>query len=76
MITPHQRTVLSYIRNFQQKRRYSPSLAELCDAFGVRSRNSMAKVIATLRYEKLIELNIRGRILFPYGTIVPEATEE
>ena len=34
-LTAHQRTVLSYIREFQEKRGYSPSLADLAIAFGV-----------------------------------------
>ncbi|HRH92993.1 MAG TPA: transcriptional repressor LexA [Candidatus Peribacteria bacterium] len=61
-LTPHQRTVLNYITEFQSKRGYSPSLADLAIAFGVRSKNSIAKVINTLAAERHIEKDPRGRI--------------
>jgi len=61
-LTPHQRTVLNYITEFQNKRGYSPSLADLAVAFGVRSKNSIAKVINTLVLEKQIEKDPKGRI--------------
>ena len=62
LLTPHQRTVLSYIREFQLKRGYSPSLADLALAFGVRSKNAVAKVIAILVREGHIEKDPKGRI--------------
>jgi repressor LexA len=61
-LTPHQRTVLNYITEFQNKRGYSPSLADLAVAFGVRSKNSVAKVVNTLVHEKQIEKDPKGRI--------------
>jgi repressor LexA len=61
-LTPHQRTVLSYIREFQQKRGYSPSLADLAVAFGVRSKNAIAKVVNVLTREKHLEKDPKGRI--------------
>jgi repressor LexA len=61
-LTPHQRTVLNYITEFQNKRGYSPSLADLAVAFGVRSKNSIAKVVNTLVAEKQIEKDPKGRI--------------
>ncbi len=61
-LTPHQRTVLNYIGEFQAKRGYSPSLADLAVAFGVRSKNSIAKVVNTLVSEKQIEKDPKGRI--------------
>ena len=61
-LTPHQRTVLNYIAEFQGKRGYSPSLADLAIAFGVRSKNSIAKVVNTLTAAKHIEKDPRGRI--------------
>jgi len=61
-LTPHQRTVLTYITEFQSKRGYSPSLADLAIAFGVRSKNSVAKVVNTLVAEKQIEKDPKGRI--------------
>lgn len=61
-ITAHQRTVLNYITEFQSKRGYSPSLADLAVAFGVRSKNSIAKVVNTLVNEKQIEKDPKGRI--------------
>ncbi len=61
-ITPHQRTVLNYITEFQGKRGYSPSLADLAIAFGVSSKNSIAKVVNTLVNEKHIEKDPKGRI--------------
>ncbi|MDD4319472.1 MAG: transcriptional repressor LexA [Candidatus Peribacteraceae bacterium] len=61
-LTPHQRTVLSYIREFQLKRGYSPSLADLAVAFGVRSKNAIAKVVNVLTKAKHLEKDPKGRI--------------
>jgi SOS regulatory protein LexA len=61
-LTPHQRTVLSYIREFQTKRGYSPSLADLAIAFGVRSKNAVAKVVNVLTKAKHLEKDPKGRI--------------
>ncbi len=61
-LTPHQRTVLSYIREFQHKRGYSPSLADLALAFGVRSKNAVAKVVNALFKAGHIEKDPKGRI--------------
>lgn len=61
-LTPHQRTVLNYIREFQMKRGYSPSLADLALAFGVRSKNAIAKVVNVLVREKHLEKDPKGRI--------------
>lgn len=61
-LTPHQRTVLNYIVEFQNKRGYSPSLADLAVAFGVRSKNAVAKVVNSLVRERQIEKDPRGRI--------------
>lgn len=61
-LTPHQRTVLSYIREFQAKRSYSPSLADLAIAFGVRSKNAVAKVVNALMRGGHIEKDPKGRI--------------
>ena len=70
-LTPHQRTVLNYITEFQNKRGYSPSLADLAVAFGVRSKNSIAKVVNTLVTQKHIEKDPKGRI-----KIISQAKEE
>lgn len=61
-LTPHQRTVLNYITEFQSKRGYSPSLADLAVAFGVRSKNSIAKVVNTLVNARHLEKDPKGRI--------------
>ncbi|MEQ1849344.1 MAG: transcriptional repressor LexA [Candidatus Peribacteraceae bacterium] len=61
-LTAHQRTVLNYITEFQGKRGYSPSLADLAVAFGVRSKNSIAKVINTLVLARHLEKDPKGRI--------------
>jgi len=61
-LTPHQRTVLNYIREFQNKRGYSPSLSDLALAFGVRSKNAVAKVVNALVREGQIEKDPKGRI--------------
>lgn len=61
-LTPHQRTVLNYITEFQSKRGYSPSLADLAIAFGVSSKNSIAKVINALVLEGQLEKDPKGRI--------------
>jgi repressor LexA len=61
-LTPHQRTVLNYIGEFQSKRGYSPSLSDLAVAFGVRSKNAVAKVVNTLVKNNLIEKDPKGRI--------------
>ncbi len=61
-LTPHQRTVLNFIRDFQAKRGYTPSLADLAIAFGVRSKNAVAKVVNALSRAKQIEKDPKGRI--------------
>ena len=61
-LTPHQRTVLTYIDEFQHKRGYSPSLADLAIAFGVRSKNAVAKVVNALSREGHLEKDPKGRI--------------
>lgn len=61
-LTPHQRTVLSFIREFQSKRGYSPSLQDLAIAFGVRSKNAVAKVVNVLTRQGQLEKDPKGRI--------------
>jgi len=61
-LTPHQRTVLTYIGEFQHKRGYSPSLSDLALAFGVRSKNAVAKVVNVLVREGHLEKDPKGRI--------------
>ena len=61
-LTPHQRTVLNYIGEFQRKRGYSPSLADLALAFGVSSKNAVAKVVNVLVREAYLEKDPKGRI--------------
>jgi DNA polymerase V len=61
-LTPHQRTTLNYIREFQRKRGYSPSLSDLALAFGVKSKNAVAKVVGALVREKYIDKDPKGRI--------------
>jgi len=61
-LTPHQRTVLTYIGEFQKKRGYSPSLADLALAFGVRSKNAVAKVVNALERQGYLEKDPKGRI--------------
>lgn len=61
-LTPHQRTVLTYIGEFQHKRGYSPSLSDLAVAFGVRSKNAIAKVVNVLVREGHLEKDPKGRI--------------
>ena len=61
-LTSHQRTVLNYIVEFQHKRGYSPSLADLALAFGVSSKNAIAKVVNVLVREEQIEKDPKGRI--------------
>lgn len=61
-LTPHQRTVLNYIGEFQRKRGYSPSLSDLALAFGVSSKNAVAKVVNVLVREAHLEKDPKGRI--------------
>lgn len=61
-LTPHQRTTLNYIREFQRKRGYSPSLSDLAIAFGVRSKNAVAKVVIALVKNGYLEKDPKGRI--------------
>ena len=61
-LTPHQRTTLNYIREFQRKKGYSPSLSDLAIAFGVRSKNAIAKVVNALVREHFLEKDPKGRI--------------
>jgi len=74
-LTAHQRTVFNYIKEFQGKRGYSPSLADLAVAFGVRSKNAIAKVVNVLVREGFIEKDPKGRIKILSGEgkkIAPE----
>lgn len=67
-LTAHQRTTLNYIREFQRKRGYSPSLSDLALAFGVRSKNAVAKVVSALTREGYLEKDPKGRIkILEYG---------
>jgi SOS regulatory protein LexA len=61
-LTPHQRTTLNYIREFQRKKGYSPSLSDLAVAFGVKSKNAIAKVVNALVRENFLEKDPKGRI--------------
>jgi repressor LexA len=61
-MTEHQQSVLTYIRDFQRKRGYSPSLADLALAFGVRSKNAIAKVVNALERQNAITKDPKGRI--------------
>lgn len=61
-LTEHQQTVLEYIREFQEKKGYSPSLADLAVAFHVKSKNAIAKVVNALTKAKKIEKDPKGRI--------------
>jgi repressor LexA len=61
-LTPHQRTVLTYVVEFQRKRGYSPSLSDLAVAFGVRSKNAVAKVVNVLTREGHLAKDPKGRI--------------
>ncbi len=61
-LTPHQRTTLNYIREFQRKRGYSPSLSDLAIAFGVRSKNAVAKVVSALVRNGHLQKDPKGRI--------------
>lgn len=61
-LTVHQAKVLEYIKEFQSKRGYSPSLADLAIAFGLRSKNAIAKVVNVLARERMIEKDPKGRI--------------
>ena len=61
-LTPHQRTTLNYIREFQRKKGYSPSLSDLAVAFGVRSKNAIAKVVNALVRNGYLHKDPKGRI--------------
>lgn len=61
-LTPHQRTTLNYIREFQRRHGYSPSLSDLAVAFGVKSKNAIAKVVNALVKTKNLEKDPKGRI--------------
>lgn len=72
-LTPHQRTTLNYIREFQRKRGYSPSLSDLAVAFGVRSKNAIAKVVNALVRERHLEKDPKGRIKILESEEAPES---
>lgn len=61
-LTKHQQGVLEYIREFQQKKGYSPSLADLAVAFEVKSKNAVAKVVNVLEKARKITKDPKGRI--------------
>lgn len=61
-LTSHQRMTLNYIGEFQRKRGYSPSLSDLAVAFGVRSKNAIAKVVTALVRQGKLQKDPKGRI--------------
>jgi len=61
-LTAHQQAVLQHIREFQRKRGYSPSLSDLALAFGVSSKNAVAKVVNVLARERKLQKDPKGRI--------------
>ena len=61
-LTKHQQAVLDHIRDFQVKRGYSPSLADLAIAFGVSSKNAVAKVVSALVIKRHLQKDPKGRI--------------
>lgn len=61
-LTAHQRTMLNFVREFQHKKGYSPSLSDLAVAFGVKSKNAIAKVVTALVREGHMEKDPKGRI--------------
>lgn len=61
-LTPHQRTTLNYIGEFQRKHGYSPSLSDLATAFGVKSKNAVAKVVNALTKHGFLHKDPKGRI--------------
>lgn len=54
--------MLNFVREFQHKRGYSPSLSDLATAFGVKSKNAVAKVVTALVRQGQIEKDPKGRI--------------
>ena len=74
-LTSHQRTVLNYIVEFQKKRGYSPSLSDLALAFGVSSKNAVAKVVNALVREGQIEKDPKGRIKIVEMQSAPKKVE-
>ena len=75
-LTNHQRAVLAHIKEFQVKRGYSPSLADLAIAFGVRSKNAIAKVVNVLVREGFLEKDPKGRIKILDHTAAKEEVAE
>ena len=75
-LTNHQRAVLAHIKEFQVKRGYSPSLADLAIAFGVRSKNAIAKVVNVLVREGFLEKDPKGRIKILDHTATKEEVAE
>ncbi len=61
-LTEHQQTVLQYIKEFQQKHGYSPSLSDLASAFGVKSKNAVAKVVNALFKTGHVQKDPKGRL--------------
>lgn len=61
-LTKHQTSVLEHIREFQQKKGYSPSLSDLASAFNVKSKNAVAKVVNVLERARKITKDPKGRI--------------
>jgi SOS regulatory protein LexA len=61
-LTSHQQKMLEYIKEFQQKHGYSPSLSDLASAFNVKSKNAVAKVVNALFRSGRVQKDPKGRL--------------
>lgn len=64
-LTPSQLALYELIREFQWKRRYSPSIRDLVKILGLRSKSRVGTRIKTLCELGYIEKSPIGTIMFP-----------
>lgn len=72
-LTDHQTFVLSFIRGYQARELTSPTIREIAEFLRNKSMNSTHKTVHQLVRAGALQLDHRGRIRFPNGTLVPQA---
>lgn len=73
MVTPTQQRIYQFVQQYIAEHGYSPSLLEIAQAIGVRSKSLISRYVHAMQKEGLIDLNPKGhrqiRLKLPAGAI-------
>lgn len=73
MATPTQLKIYDYIKAYITKHNHSPSLLEIAQGIGIRSKSLVSRYVHALQHEGLIDLDPKGyrqiRLKIPTGSI-------